>query len=170
MKTSFTQWCLYIMRVPSQYSSTIHLLPWHQMAIVNMQSPERTWQLHLIICYSMAFKERFRWGLRSYQKRDMRCSLSLPFYILLQALSPVWTSTTCWSTMSTMWKTSCRCMSCLLAGWSGTCPWTLALWPEWAARRNTLTSSTSSHPSLHQVILSFHKLCFSCPILGKLVL
>lgn len=82
-------------------------------------------------------------------------------FIFLQALCLVWTSTTCWSTMSMMWRISCKYTSCLQAGLSETCHWMWALWPEWAARRNTLSSSTSLPPLLHQAIPVFIYLSFS---------
>lgn len=75
--------------------------------------------------------------------------------ICVQSLLRVWTSTTCWSTISTMSKTSCSCMSCLLGSWFGTFPWMWAQWLDWAAKRNTRTSSTNSRLSRHLVILPF---------------
>lgn len=78
-------------------------------------------------------------------------SYSVFFSHTWQALSPPSTSTTCWSAISTTSRTSCRCMSCPPASSSWTCRWTWAQCAELAARRNTLTSSTSSAPSPRQV-------------------
>lgn len=108
-------------------------------------------------------KDIFSLGYNVYNKTSYTMSYSLSIasffffiyiYVNLQALSPVWTSTTCWSTISMTWRISCRCMSCPQASTSGTCRWTSAPWADWAARRNTPNSSTSSPPSLPQVILS----------------